>query len=63
MAFNRLYKNIENLVRTNDEVADNIPCKADILNIRECRKDEKVRKFSIPGCEAYLLRSKIIYEA
>lgn len=41
MAFNRLYKNIENLVRTNDEVADNIPCKADILNIRECRKDEK----------------------
>jgi len=41
MAFNRIYKHIENLVRNDDEVADNIPCKVDILNIRECRKDGK----------------------
>jgi hypothetical protein len=42
MAFNRLYKHIETLVRNDDEeVADNIPCKTDILNIRECRKDGK----------------------
>jgi hypothetical protein len=44
MAFNRLYKHIETLVRNDEEeVADNIPCKADILSIRECRKDGKVR--------------------
>jgi len=41
MAFNRIYKHIENLIRNDDEVADNIPCKVDILNIRECRKDGK----------------------
>ena len=48
MAFNRLYKHIETLVRNDDEeVADNIPCKTDILSIRECRKDGKVR-YNIP---------------
>ncbi|KAG7363613.1 hypothetical protein IV203_026974 [Nitzschia inconspicua] len=41
MAFNRLYKHIETLIRTDDEIADNIPCKADILSVRECRKDGK----------------------
>jgi len=41
MAFNRIFKHIENLIRNDDEVADNIPCKVDILNIRDCRKNEK----------------------
>mmetsp|Transcript_6236 Transcript_6236/g.15175 ORF Transcript_6236/g.15175 Transcript_6236/m.15175 type:complete len:237 (-) Transcript_6236:1384-2094(-) len=41
MAFNRLYKHIESLIQTDDDVADNIPCKADILSVRECRKGGK----------------------
>jgi len=41
MAFNRLYKQIETLIRTDDEVADSIPCKSDILSLRECRKGGK----------------------
>jgi len=41
MAFNRLYKHIENLIQTDDEVADSVPCKADILSVRECRKNGK----------------------
>lgn len=43
MAFNRLYKHIETLIRTDEAIADEIPCKADILSVRECRKDDKVR--------------------
>ncbi len=43
MAFNRLYKHIESLLQTDDDVADSIPCKADILSVRECRKGGKVR--------------------
>lgn len=42
MAFNRLYKHIETLIRTDEAIADEIPCKADILSVRECRKDDKV---------------------
>jgi len=45
MAFNRLYKHIENLIQNDDDVADSTPCKADILSVRECRKDGgKVRR-------------------
>lgn len=42
-----MYKHIETLIRTDDEVADDIPCKADILSVRECRKDGKVRNRSV----------------
>ena len=44
MAFNRLYKHIESLIQTDDDVGDSIPCKADILSVRECRKGGKVRR-------------------
>ena len=43
MALNRLYKHIENLIQNDEDVADSIPCKADILSVRECRKGGKVR--------------------
>jgi hypothetical protein len=51
MAFNRLYKQIETLIRTDDEVADDIPCKTDILRVRECRKGGKVRKLLFCSCD------------
>lgn len=41
MAFNKLYKHIENLIQNDEEVADSTPCKADILSVRECRKGGK----------------------
>jgi len=41
MAFNRLYKHIEGLIQNDDDVADSVPCKADILSVRECRKGGK----------------------
>ena len=47
MAFNRLYKHIETLIRTDEPVGDNIPCKSDILGVRECRKGGKVSFYRI----------------
>lgn len=44
MAFNKLYKHVEGLVTNDEEVADSVPCKADILGVRECRKGGKVRE-------------------
>lgn len=44
MAFNKLYKQIESLVQNDGDVADSIPCKANILGVRECRKGGKVRR-------------------
>jgi len=41
MALNRLYKHIENLIQNDEDVADSIPCRADILSVRECRKGGK----------------------
>lgn len=43
MAFNKLYKHIEGLIQNDDDVADSVPCKTDILSVRECRKGGKVR--------------------
>mmetsp|Transcript_25794 Transcript_25794/g.70875 ORF Transcript_25794/g.70875 Transcript_25794/m.70875 type:complete len:238 (-) Transcript_25794:148-861(-) len=41
MAFNKLFKHIEGLIQNDDEVNDSVPCKADILTVRECRKGGK----------------------
>mmetsp|Transcript_28489 Transcript_28489/g.69340 ORF Transcript_28489/g.69340 Transcript_28489/m.69340 type:complete len:239 (-) Transcript_28489:53-769(-) len=41
MAFNRLYKKIETLIRTEDAVPSDIPCKSGILSVRDCRKGGK----------------------
>mmetsp|Transcript_15928 Transcript_15928/g.36881 ORF Transcript_15928/g.36881 Transcript_15928/m.36881 type:complete len:238 (+) Transcript_15928:162-875(+) len=41
MALNRLYKHVENLIGNNEDVADSIPCKANILSVRECRTGGK----------------------
>ena len=46
MAFNKLYKHIEGLIQNDDDVADSVPCKTDILSVRECRKGGKVRRKS-----------------
>ena len=43
MALNRLYKHIEDLIQNEEDVSDLIPCKADILSVRECRNGGKVR--------------------
>ena len=47
MAFNRLYKKIETLIRTEDAVPSDIPCKSDILSVRDCRKSGKVSSFFV----------------
>jgi hypothetical protein len=47
MAFNKLYKHIEGLLQTDGEVSDRTPCKADILSVRECRSEGKVRKKNV----------------
>lgn len=41
MSLNKLYKQIENLIGNNEDVADSIPCKANVLSVRECRKGDK----------------------
>ena len=47
MSFNRLYKHVENLIQNDEDVADSIPCKADILSLRKCRKGGKVRVMDV----------------
>lgn len=47
MAFNRLYKHIEKLIITDDEIGPSVPCKTDILGLRECRKGGKVSVTSL----------------
>lgn len=41
MALNRLYKHIEDLIQNEEDVSDLIPCKTDILSVRECRNGGK----------------------
>jgi len=43
MAFNNLFARIESLVDSNETVEDSIPCKSDILGLRECRKGDKAK--------------------
>lgn len=43
MALDRLYKHVEDLIQNNEDVTDSIPCKADILSVRDCRNGGKVR--------------------
>ena len=45
MALSGLFQYMEKLSRNNEEIADDIPCKAEILGVREHdKKDKKVRK-------------------
>jgi hypothetical protein len=47
MSFNRLMEHVDSLVKGEAEVEDKIPCKSDILSLRECGKggDPKVSDY------------------
>ena len=38
MALNGLFARMESLINSDGEVDDGMPCKSDILDLRECRK-------------------------
>ena len=40
MAMNRLFARIESLINSDGVIDEGIPCKSDILDLRECRKGE-----------------------
>jgi hypothetical protein len=40
MAFNRLLAHVGKLVKSDDEIDSTIPCKTDILGLRECMKGD-----------------------
>ena len=46
MVFNKIFARIESLVDSNETVEDSIPCKSDILSLRECRKGDKSVSFA-----------------
>ncbi|CAJ1953718.1 unnamed protein product [Cylindrotheca closterium] len=41
MVFNMIFSRIESLVDSTETVEDSIPCKSNILSLRECRKGDK----------------------
>eukprot|EP00980_Cylindrotheca_fusiformis_P015681 scaffold4518_cov149-Cylindrotheca_fusiformis.AAC.16 len=49
MAFNRLFARMESLIDNDEQVEDSIPCKSDLLNLRECRKEDKGVRFALAG--------------
>lgn len=40
MAMNRLFARMESLINSDGVIDEGIPCKSDILDLRECRKGE-----------------------
>lgn len=47
MIFNQIFSRIESLVDSTETVEDTLPCKSDILSLRECRKGDKAVRIII----------------
>jgi len=55
MSYNRLLEHISGLVKSNDEISADIPCKSEILSVRACSKDnDQVRLAGFVAAALYV---------